>query len=192
MRTALGGVALLLTIAAAAAGCSDSDGNTAPPPSSTPAEPTTSSTPESPEDRASAAAEASVRRYVEQKNEVAANPRLLNRLKSVEVGTLLVADQNTFRQWQQKGWHATGSGVAVTKLQVGTVALDENPATVDVTVCTSVGGDVVDQQGRSVVPADRTKKWTTKYTVTNYGKKPPAGKWLVATAVDQAEGSCAL
>jgi len=192
MRTALGGVALLLTIAATAAGCSDSDDNTAPPPSSTPAEPTTSPTPKTPEDRASAAAESAMRRYFATTNAVAANPRKVAQLKKVETGTLLSADQSTFNQWASKGWRQTGRGTFITKMSAEVVDLDNRPATVTVTVCAGVDGDVVDEQGQSVVKKGGPKVLTTKYTVANYAKGHPESGWLVATAEDQAVGSCTL
>jgi len=192
MRTALGGVALLLTIAATAAACSDSDDNAAPPPSSTPAEPTTSSTPQTPEERASVDAEAAVRRYYETYNAVAANPRLLGQLKSVVVGTLLSADQNTFRDWKSNGYRQIGD-VKVTKVEVGLIKLEGRPATVEIDVCwDSAAVKVVDKSGKVMNSGKRTTTATTQYTLANYVKGRPAGKWLAATAVDQAVGSCVL
>jgi hypothetical protein len=187
MRTTLGGVALLLTIAAAASGCSDSDDNTTPPPS-TSATPTTSApTPQTPEEKATAAAETAIKDFFEVRNAVAMKPKTYNRLEDVAVGTVLVGWQNQFRHWSKDGWHATDGGITVTKMRTDEVALASKPPTVKVTICTGVSGDVVDRDGASVVSTDRPEQLTTQYTVGRYG-----GTWKVAVAQDQAVGSCTL
>jgi hypothetical protein len=192
MRTTLGGVALLLTIAAAATGCSDPDDNTAPPASSSPAAPSTSSTPKSPEDRASAAAETTIAKYYRFRNTAGQDASFpLGRLKTVEGGTILAADQNQFRQLRQDGWKQVGD-IKVTKTSVESVNLTPEKGqtpTVDISVCwDSSAVDVVDGTGTVVNAGKRTRQATTLYTVA---KQPRLG-WIVMVAQDQAVGSCTL
>lgn len=206
MRTTLGGALLLLTIAAAATGCGGSSDNTQPPvgtatPTGSSSTPTgSSSTPPDPRSQAEAAAQAMLRKYFTVTDHIGQDPGTpLSLLKTVATSTLLTAEQDTFKAWRAKGWKKTG-GLNVTKMQVGTVSLDNsNPSKgqvpyVVIAVCTDASGvDVVDKDGKSVVLKSRPRFVTTKYTVANYHwTTDEADGWRVAVGEDEAVGKCAL
>lgn len=186
MRTTLGGAALLLTIAATATACGGTSDNTSPPsPSADPT--TTSATPQTPEEKATAAAETAIKQFFATRNAVALKPKTYKKLSNVAVGTVLVGWQNQFKQWSDNGWHATSGGISVTRMRDDRVTLDSKPPTVMITICTKATGSVVDGQGKSVAKPGWPKPATTQYTVGKY-----AGTWKVAVAQDQTVGSCTL
>lgn len=197
MRTALGGVALLLTIAISAAGCSDSGGGKSPSPSPTPS---ASPTPQTPEERASAGAEAAITKYFEVTNELGKNPKApLSTLDTVAISTeLSVVKQNKFAQWRKRGWKQTGD-TKVIDVTVKSVSLDNSsPAEgkvpeVTIEVCGDVSDvDVVDRTGKSVITDGRAAQWRTVYGVANYSYKTnPEDGWRVAWSKDvEGEVSC--
>lgn len=199
-RAALGSAALLLVIGTAT-GCSGDDAAKADPPakSSTPS-PTSSPTPTTPREKAVAEAQRTLKHYFKVTDQVGQNPKApLSRLQTVAITTVLITDAAGYRRWRRDGWHKTGS-TKITKMRVDSISLDNSDPdkglvpTVAIRVCTDASGiDVLDRSGKSVVLASRPDEITTKFIVANYSwKTDKRGGWRVASAQDEAVGSCTL
>lgn len=185
MRTALGGVALLLTLTAVA-GCGDDDPVSKPSASSTPASPSPSASPTNPIDVAHAAAQAAMQRYIAGVNAVAQKPNTFPSLSKVAAGSAVLEQRNEARYFIKKGWHGTGTGTQIVKMKVAGDFLGEKPPYVQLNVCTTFSGELVDKTGKVVNVGKRPKYRTSLYTVANYGKKLG---WLVTTQKDNDNGS---
>lgn len=187
MRTTLGGAALLLTIAMTATGCSGSTPHPASPQTSPSQSPTSPSTPPAatPQEKAHTAARAAMRHYVAVTTAVSKRPTFYKQLARVASGSALLSQQNDARYLASKGWHLDGDGVRIAKMEVAGDALREKPPYVQLNVCTSFSGQLVDKAGEPVDVGKRQEFLTSLYSVANYGK---AG-WRVSVQKDNDAGS---
>ena len=182
-----GAVALVVATGVALTAC-QSDPEAAPTP--TPTLTTTSPTPtpspteasKSPEDVATAAAEKAVHDYYAMTDASRQNPDTFNPddLKKVAVGTALADAQNSLAYTLSNEQRQTGSTkvTEITRTSVDLNPSDDVPV-VELRVCWDVSGlNVVDKDGKSVVPADRAPLGVQRVGVANYDY--PSGPWLVA------------
>ena len=187
MRTTLGAVALLLTIATTASGCSGSTHRAASPqvsPTLSATSPITSPA-ATPQDKAHAAARTAMRRYVSVTTAVSKKPATYKQLAGVASGSALLNQENDARYLASKGWHLNGEGVRIAMMEVAGDALGERPPYVQLNVCTSFSGQLVDKAGKPVNVGKRQKFLTSLYSVANYGK----GGWRVSVQKDNDAGS---
>jgi len=190
---------ILLLAATSACGSNDAD----PPPSaptttSAPSAPSTSSSPASPSEAAAANAEAVVRLYYATLDRVRQDPSLpIAQLRKVENGIELTADQRLVTSERKQHLRQTGS-VRLLSVVVQSVNLDSaspkggKAPTAQVDVCWDVSRvDVVDKNGKSVVPSTRPDQGSTRYFVTNprWSTHPTDG-WRVSNGQDLKLASC--
>lgn len=197
------GVRLLATAAlllAALAACSNDDGE--PPTATTWASPTasasTATTPPTPAELATRTAEAKLREYFVVRNELRKDPsQSFSPLKEVAISTELTAQQRVFKNARRDGVHQTGD-TEIAELKVQSVNLDNSdpkagrvPAVL-IDVCYDVSGvDLIDEDGKSVVRADRPSTGWIRYTIANFEwDSDPDGAWRVASSQDIEQTPC--
>lgn len=191
---------------AAMLGCSEDLGDASPtappsPPESSISEttesPTSSPSPTDSEVAAQAATEA-VHEYFKVVDRLGQKPnRPLKALRTVAVSTQLSAQERLLRSQRSAGYRQTGDAQVVSLL-VQSVNLDNSAPkagrvpTVQVDVCWDVSAvDVLDDDGQSVVTAQRPDRGWTRYTVANYEwQRDPRGGWKVAGGEDLEKAPC--
>lgn len=186
--------AAVTALLALTAGCgSNSDTTTPPPATSTSSTPSSTPTPQTPEEKASADAQAMVRSYFKTKDSIAQGKAPLGKLKRVSTSTLLNAENIELGRMRDQGQHIAGN-VVITKTDVQLVNLNAKVPIVQIDVCwDSSGVKVLDKSGKVINSGQRTRVATTRYTVANYSwKTDKRGGWRVSNAVDQEVGSCTL
>lgn len=189
-------------VLAAASGCG---GSSADPPPTTPVTtpassvPPTSATPTDPSMAAVADATKLMRRYLAVLDTVRSSRHgNVAKLKSVATSSELAGLENLVRRQQDEGQRQIGATV-LSKLAVQSVNLaNSDPAegkvpVVVIDVCWNVSSvDLVDQNGKSVVPPSRPDTGWTRYTVANYRyARNPHNGWRVATGQDLKQAPCA-
>ena len=183
--TISGAAALAVAAAIALTGCqSDPEVSPTPTPSPTVTTPSPSPSPtdsKSPEDVATAAAEKAVRDYFAMTDASLQKPDTFNPddLKKVASTTALADAQNSLAHMLSEGLHQTGS---TNVTEIARTSVDLNPSdnipVVEFRVCWDVSGlNVVDKDGKSVVPADRAPLGVQRVGVANYDY--PNGPWTV-------------
>jgi len=152
----------------------------------------------SPADAAAAAAEEILRAYYRSFPVCMSDPpnSTSTCFDKVAIGTELTNRRNTLASAQAMQTRATGS---ITLLSVERRAVDlkskvnETPPTVPTVifrVCADVSEyNVVDKDGKSIVPADRKPHGLLDVSVYNY-KLPDASQWRVGYVVPVKDGSC--
>ncbi|MCL2611675.1 MAG: hypothetical protein FWD95_00410 [Nocardioidaceae bacterium] len=190
---------ILLLAAMSACGSNEADPQpTAPTTTSAPTSPTTSTSPTSPSAAAAANAEAVVRRYYATLDRVRQDPTVpITLLRRAENGIELRADQRLVTSERKQHQRQTGS-VRLVSVVVQSVDLDNSDAkggtapTAQVDVCWDVSNvDLVDKNGKSVVPSTRPDQGSTRYFVTNprWSTHPTDG-WRVSNGQDLKLASC--
>jgi hypothetical protein len=181
-----------VAVAALAAGCTNDNEPTVlhtptadhPTPSTT--TPTPDSAPTLTEADAVAAAELAVHGYLALFAEISADPdRAIDDLEHVAADRALAWATHQITTWRDDGLRGVGAQI-VEDLTATAIVLDpdsntehDHPA-VELTACIDVSGtDVVDQNGSSVVTADRLDLVLVDYVVTDFGW-PGEPDWLVA------------
>lgn len=192
--------AVLLLAVMTACG-SDADPDSTPPPSPSVSETVASPSPSptSPEDEASASAVEAVTAYYSTIDSLRQDTEApINNLEAVAVSTQLSAQQKFLASQRNDGLHQVGdTKVIETKIQ--SVSLDNSDPSagrvpsVTIDVCWDVSGaDLLDTDGKSVVPADRADRGWTRLTVANYSwETDPEGGWRVAGGKDVEKAPCA-
>lgn len=189
--------AFVLGAALVLAGCS----STAPVPAPTLSEPSVSpsrstTAPPTPEDEAALHAEEVLRAYFRARTTCLANPQKtpITCFDSVAITTELTNLRNELVAAQQMGTRVTGDVLveSVTRKSVDlTNKVNETPPTVPQVVFTSCidlsGYNILDKDGKSVVPAGRKSRPLITATVLNY-KFPDPSQWRVGL-VTPVEGS---
>ena len=152
----------------------------------------------SPEDEAAAKAEEVLRAYYRVHTQCLADPpnALPTCFDGVAIGTELTDQRNTLAIAQMMGTRSSGDVEVVSVDREGvdlTSKLDETPPTVPVvtfSVCVDVSGyNVVDKDGKSVVPADRLPRSQLEISVLNYAY-PDMTQWRVGYVVAAEDPSC--
>lgn len=152
----------------------------------------------SPEDEAAAKAEEVLRAYYRVHTQCLADPpnALPTCFDGVAIGTELTDLRNTLGSAQMMGTRSSGDVdvVSVDRESVDlTSKLDETPPTVPTvtfSVCVDVSGyNVVDEDGKSVVPADRLPRSRLEISVYNY-QYPDMTQWRVGYVVAAEDPSC--
>ena len=194
----------VIAIAAAlfAVGCSDPDPT--PSPSTAPTVSTATSsawptpTPLTPEEEATAAAEEVVRKYFETVPRCLADP--MNTEPScfddVAIGSELNDSRNSLIAAKQVESTASGA-LDVISLERQSIDLSHdleasppNPATVIFEVCTDVSRfQIVDNDGNSLIPADRNPRVRANLGVLNY-EYPDGDGWRVGWVEELEESTC--
>lgn len=194
--------AVLALTASFLAGCSDPE-PTPEPTTTTTASPrdtttTATPTPPSPEEEATAAAEAVVREYFETVPRCLADPMNTEPscFEDVSVGSELNDNRNALIAAKQVESTASGT-LDVISMERQSVDLandqDASPPIVPIVifeVCTDVSKfQIVDQDGNSLVPADRQPRVLTNMGVVNY-EYPDGDGWRVGWVEEREEASC--
>jgi len=163
--------------------------------------PSVSSTPTpslTPEDEAAVAAEAVLRAYYRAFPVCMADPPNSSAtcFDSVAIGTELINRRNALAAAQSMQTSADGtiSVASVERYAVDlTSKLDETPPTVPTVtlrVCADVSAyNILDKDGKSIVPADRKPRSLVDVSVYNY-KLPDTSQWRVGYVVPVKDGSC--
>ncbi|WP_300399946.1 hypothetical protein [Nocardioides sp.] len=121
----------------------------------------------------------------------------ISNLEAVAVSTQLSAQQKFLASQRNDGLYQVGdTKVIETKIQ--SVSLDNSdPSTgrvpsVTIDVCWDVSGaDLLDVDGKSVVPSDRADRGWTRLTVANYTwDTDPKGGWRIAGGKDMEKSPC--
>jgi len=154
---------------------------TAPSPTAEPTPDPTMLTPEEAEERAKAAVEA----YLALFDEISANPDTdLAELGQVAHGRALDWATHQISTWRQAGHTGLGAQVA-SDFNITAVELEPDDSadidypSVELTACVDVSDtDIVDEDGNSVVPADRLDRVLVDYIVWNIGW-PDDQEWRV-------------
>ena len=190
--------ALLLVLAACSDG-SDEPGNepTATSTTTSPT-PTDTATPPSESELASQAATELLQKYYAIRNALRQDPATpLRRLRSVSISTDLAAQENFLRTQRKDGLRQVGD-TRIADLTVESVTLDNSDPkagrvpTVVVDVCYDVTDvDIVDADGKSVVPNDRPDRGWVRHSVSNYEwETDRSGAWRVATSENLEQPPC--
>jgi|GEM_PF-753277 len=191
-RTAtISGAAALAVAAAIALTSCQSDPEASPTPTPSPTATTTSPSPspteasKSPEDVAADAAVKVTRDFYAMADGSLQNPSTFNPddFKKVAISSALTDLQNSLNFTLSNGQHQIGSTevTEITRTSVDLNPSDEIPI-VELRVCWDVSDlNVVDKDGKSVVPADRAPLGVERVGVANYDY--PDGPWQVAFTV---------
>ena len=202
LRTTGVAVAAVALLAACTAGTNAVDPTTS---STSPSSAVTStstvnatSTTTSPEDNAAAHAEEVLRAYYRAIPQCLADPKNtpITCFDQVAITTELTNRRNAIASAQAMQTKASGpiNLVSVTRTRVDlTNKVTETPPTVptvEFRVCTDVSGfNIVDKDGKSVVPADRKPHVLVDVAVLNY-KYPDPAEWRVGYVVSVKDASC--
>lgn len=152
----------------------------------------------SPEDEAAAKAEEVLRAYFRAQTQCLADPpnTPITCFDGVAITTELTTSRNSLSSAQALQTRTSGSieVVSVDRESVDlTNRVTETPPTVPevvFSVCVDVSGyNVVDKDGKSVVPADRLPRSRLEMHVANY-KYPDPTQWRVAYVVTAKDPSC--
>jgi len=161
----------------------------------------TASTPtptKSPEDEAIAAAEKMIPLYFQVGDSSIAAPDKFDReeLKKVAISTALDDMQNLMSAFQNQQFKASGSTEveSITNPRVDLkLDLKKSPPdvpTVQLDVCIDVSKlNVVDKDGKSIVPPSRKAHVPVNVSVLNY-KYPDPAQWRVGLVTEVKDGSC--
>lgn len=179
---------------------SDAAPDSTPTPSPSVGETVTSPNPSptSPEDEASASAVEAVTAYYSTIDSLRQDPKApISNLDAVAVSTQLSAQQKFLTSQRNDGLHQVGdTKIIVTKIQSVSLDNSDPPAgrvpSVTIDVCWDVSGaDLLDADGKSVVPADRADRGWTRLTVANYSwETDPQAGWRVAGGEDVEKSPC--
>jgi len=152
----------------------------------------------SPEDEAAAKAEEVLRAYYRVHTQCLADPpnALPTCFDGVAITTELTDQRNTLAIAQMMGTRSSGDVVVVSVDRESvdlTNRVTETPPTVPevvFSVCVDVSGyNVVDKDGKSVVPADRLPRSRLEMHVANY-EYPDPTQWRVAYVVAAEDPTC--
>lgn len=189
------GILLLAVLSA----CGSNSADPTPLPSgSAPTAPMSSSSPTSLSASAAANVEAVVRRYYATLDRVRQNPTLpIRLLRRTENGIEFTADHRLVTSERKRHLRQVGS-VHLVSVVVQSVNLDSSNAngvkapTAQVDVCWDVSAvDVVDKNGKSVIPSSRPDQGSTRYFVTNpRWSTHPSDGWRVSNGQDLKLASC--
>ena len=190
--------ALLLVLGACSDG-SDEPGNdpTATSTTTSPT-PTDTATPPTESELASRAATELLQKYYAIRNELRQDPATpLRRLRSVSISTDLAAQEAFLRTQRKEGLRQVGD-THIADLTVESVTLDNSDPkagrvpTVVVDVCYDVTDvDIVDADGKSVVPDDRPDRGWVRHSVSNYEWETDRSRaWRVATSENLEQPPC--
>ncbi len=192
-----------VAVALALTACSTSN-STAPATTTTPAPSTSSSTPiptpttKSPEEVAAGNAEAVYREYLRAQTRCLSDPlkTLPTCFDNVAIGDERNTSLQALRAAQEVGSKVSGE---VTIVSIKTTKVDltnkvkESPPTVPevvFAVCMDVSKfNIVDKDGKSIVPPSRKPHVPVKVSVLNY-KYPDPAQWRVGLMTEVKDGSC--
>ncbi|MFO6453414.1 MULTISPECIES: hypothetical protein [unclassified Aeromicrobium] len=189
--------AALLFVALAA--CSDDNGDPATSDSTSTTSPSSATTPPTESQQAASVAEAKLREYFAVRNRLRQDPsQSFGALKRIAVSTELTAQQRLFEKARRDRVHQTGE-TRIAELKVRNINLDNSDPqagkvpVVQIDVCYDVSDvDLVNEDGQSVVSADRPETGWIRYTVANYEwESDPDGAWRVASGQDIERTPCA-
>lgn len=196
------GVRLLATAAlllVALTACSDDNAGPTSTSSTSPStRASTATTPPTPSELDARTAEAKLREYFAVRNELRKDPsQSFGPLKKVAISTELTAQERVFKNARRDGVHQTGD-TKIADLKVQSVSLDNSDPkagrvpTVLIDVCYDVSGvDLIDEDGKSVVRADRPDTGWIRYTIANFEwDSDPDGAWRVASSQDIEQTPC--
>ena len=192
-----------VAVALALTACSTSN-SSAPATTTTPAPSTSSSTPiptpttKSPEEVAADNAEAVYREYLRAQARCLSDPlkTLPTCFDNVAIGTERNTRLQALRAAQEVGSKVSGDigivSIKTTKVDL-TNKVNESPPTVPevvFAVCMDVSKfNIVDKDGKSIVPPSRKPHVPVNVSVLNY-KYPDAAQWRVGLVTDVKDGSC--
>jgi hypothetical protein len=197
--TRLAAAATLLLLLSACSGRSNETGNdpTATPTESSPT-PTATETPPNDNELASQAATEVLRKYYAVRNELRQDISTpLRRLRSVSISGDLTAQENFLRNQRESGLRQVGD-TRIVELTVQSVDLENSDPeagrvpTVVIDVCYDVSDvDIIDSNGKSVVPGDRPDRGWVRHSVSNYEwDTDRSGAWRVATSENLERSPC--
>jgi len=197
--TRLAAAATLLLVLSACSDRSDQPGNgpTATPTTTSPT-PTVTETPPSDSELASQAATELLQKYYAVRNELRQDTtKPLRRLRSVSISTDLTAQENFLRTQRKEGLRQVGD-TRIAELTVQSVTLDNSDPkagrvpTVVIDVCYDVTDvDIVDADGKSVVPDERPDRGWVRHSVSNYEWDTDRSRaWRVATSENLEQPPC--
>ena len=190
--------ALLLVLGACSDGSDDPGNDPSATSTTTSPTPTDTATPPSESELASQAATELLQKYYVIRNELRQDPATpLRRLRSVSISTDLAAQENFLRTQRKDGLRQVGD-TRIADLKVESVTLDNSDPkaglvpTVVVDVCYDVSDvDIVDADGKSVVPDDRPDRGWVRHSVSNYQwETDRSGAWRVATSENLEQPPC--
>lgn len=190
--------ALLLVLGACSDGSDDPGNDPLATPTTTSPTPTTTEKPPSDRELASQAATELVQKYYAIRNELRQKPATpLRRLRSVSISTDL-ADQENFLHTQRKNGLRQVGTTRIAELTVQSITLDNSDPragrvpTVVIDVCYDVKDvDIVDADGKSLVPDDRPDRGWVRHSVSNYEwDTDRSGAWRVATSENLERPPC--
>ncbi|MGB8385823.1 MAG: hypothetical protein WCG47_32060 [Dermatophilaceae bacterium] len=202
LRTAGVLVAAVVLLAACTAGSTAADPTTSTTsPSSTVTSTSTvsaTSTTTSPEDSAAAHAEEVLRAYYRAQTACLADAAKVEMtcFDQVAVGTALTDMRNALSSARARETHVNGA-IEVVTVDRNSVDLANDPTKtppvvpqVTFRVCIDVSGfNIVDKDGKSIVPADRSARSVGSVVVANY-RYPDPGDWRVAYIVPDKGATC--
>jgi hypothetical protein len=196
--TRLAAAATLLLVLSACSDGSDELGNDPTATPTTSPTPTVTETPPSDNELASQAATELLRKYYAVRNELRQDTtKPLRRLRSVSISTDLTAQENFLGTQRKNGLRQVGD-TRIVELTVQSVTLDNSDPkagrvpTVVIDVCYDVTDvDIVDADGKSVVPDNRPERGWVRHSVSNYAwDTDRSGAWGVATSENLEQPPC--
>lgn len=186
-------LAAVMALAALAA-CAES----ADPPTDPSTQAAIPGTPRSESAAAASDAVALVHRYYKLRDALRRDPATsMRQLESVAIGIELSTQKKLFERERREGLRQKGT-TKLAKLVIESVSLDNSDPeagrvpTVRVDACYDVSKvDIVDKDGRSVVPKSRPNTGWIRYSVASYKyKSDPSGSWRVASSHDLKRAPC--